>query len=100
MPRLFRHVDDVALIGKEDRERANPVADLTFEDEPELRRLEVEVSLVVRTRLLRLAANDVGDGAVVGNEAPRLIGAGDDGVEVDIRLVARVVLSPCRRCGL
>ena len=36
MPRLFRHVDDVALIGEEDRERADPVADLSLEDDPEL----------------------------------------------------------------
>jgi hypothetical protein len=36
---------------------------------------------------LRLAADDVGDRAIVGDESARRIGAGGDGVEVDVRLL-------------
>src|SRR2546421_5362610 len=91
MPRLFRHIDDVALVGEEDRQRADAVANLPLENEPELRRLEMKVSLVARPGLLWLAANDVGDRAIVGNEAAGGVRAGGDRVEVDIRLVARIV---------
>ena len=76
MPRLFGHVHDVALVGEEDRQRTDAVANLPLENEPELRRLEMKVPLVVRPWLLWLAADDVGDRAIVGDEAARGIGAG------------------------
>src|SRR5215831_291440 len=56
MPRLFGHVHDVALVGEENRQRADAVANLPLENEPELRRLEMKVPLVVRAGLLRFAA--------------------------------------------
>src|SRR5881394_1134725 len=91
MPHLFRHGHDVALVGEEDGKRSDAVANLPLENEPELRRLEMKVPLVVRPGLLWLAANDVGDCAIVGDEAARGVGAGGDGVEVNVRLVARIV---------
>src|SRR3954469_15242154 len=91
MPRLFRHIDDVALIGEEDRQRADTVANLPLENEPELRPLQVEVPFVARVRLLWLAADDIRDRAIVRDETARRLSAGDDGVEIDIRLFAPVV---------
>src|SRR5258708_11291709 len=91
MPRLFRHVDDVALVGEEDRQRADAVANLPLENEPELRRLEMKVPLVVRCGLLWLAANDVGERAIIRDEAARGVGARGRGVAFSRRPVSRVV---------
>src|SRR5262245_31311297 len=67
MPRLRRRVDDVSLIGDEDRYRPDLELHLPFEDEPELRPGDVEVAEIVRPRRRlrrRIAPDDVGDADV------------------------------------
>ncbi len=46
MPGLFGRVDDVALVGDEDRKGPDLVLHLAQQDEPEFRRFLVEMALV------------------------------------------------------
>ena len=65
MPHTLGHVDNVALVGEEDRQRTDLVFDLPFQDEPEFTGDFVEVSLVLRIVGLWIPANDIRECAVV-----------------------------------
>src|SRR6188474_673336 len=99
MPRLLRDEDDVALRRIKDRQIADFVVDRPFEDEPELGRRFVKVSLVFRIVLLRQAADDVRERAWVRDEwAGYAPAGGNRGVEVEKRahlvVVARLAADP------
>ena len=89
MPRLFGHEHDVALVGEEDRQRADAVADLPLENEPELRRLEMKVPLSFGLGCCGLPRMMLATARSSAMKR-RGIGAGGDGVEVHVRLVARI----------
>src|SRR5208337_655440 len=96
MPGLLGSVNDVALVGDEDGKRADLVLHFAEQDEPELGRFLVKTAFVGvggGALLLGIADDDIGDGPIVGDEAPLLLGSRDDGVEIDVGLVALLVLA-------
>src|SRR5581483_10380934 len=96
MPSLLGSVDDIALVGDEDREVADFVLDLAQQNDPEFGRFLVEMAFVGVGHgrlLLGVADNDVGDSAIVGDKASLLLGSGDDVVEIDVGLHALFVSS-------
>src|SRR5215471_10395194 len=68
MPGLFRNVNDVALVGQEDRKRANLVFNLAFENKPELAGHFVKVSLVFRIIALWISSDNVCKCAIIHDE--------------------------------
>jgi hypothetical protein len=96
MPGLLGRVDDVALVGYENRQGPDLVLHLAEQNKPKLGGLLVEMPLVGigdRSLLLGISQDNVGHRAVVGNEAAVFIRAIHDSVEIDVRPVALIVLA-------
>ena len=90
VPVAARRVNDITLIGNDFGRTLDPVVHLALEDDPELGALGVEVPFVGilrRRQFGRFAEDDVGDGAVVGDEPVLLLGSVGYFVEVQLRAI-------------
>src|SRR6187397_262716 len=83
MPRLPRHIHDIAFFGFEWLQPLDVIADVAEHDQPELAAFFVVVPLVTRLRRLVVPHDDVREAAVVGDEGAAAFFAADHFVEVD-----------------
>ena len=74
-----RNVDDVSLIGDHDAVVLDRVANLPGHDQPELSAFRMVMAAVFEIQwrqVFFVTVNNVGDGSVVMDESPTLIGRG------------------------
>src|SRR5262245_15552982 len=93
MPHPLRHIDNITLIGEEDRQGTDLIFDLAFQNEPELARHFVKVPLVLRIVGLWIPANDIRESAIVVNERTGgILPLGDHAVEVQEWFIPGVIV--------